>query len=1372
MKKILGLDLGTASIGWAMVNQSETKEEKSSILGCGSRVVPLSSDEKDCFEKGKAITTNADRRLKRGMRRNLQRRKQRRDNLRSVFVREGWIDKDASLSEEGKGSTYDTLRLRAEAASNPISLYDLSRVLLSINNKRGYKSSRKTDASETGQLINGMEIAKLLQTRGLTPGQYALEEALAGRKGKIEFYRSDLEAEYDLIWDKQSQHYPELLTDEFKKQLFWQGKNGTSKIFYAKYNIVTADIKGKDKRIQGLEYRVKALSERLDVEALAYVIADLRGEISNTSGYLGAISDRSKELYFNNETVGQSLYRNVLQVPGFSTKNKVFYRQDYIYEFERIWEVQAKGHPELTDELKKEIANHILFYQRPLKSQKGHIAFCEFESSPIKVNVDGVLKAKMTGSRVAPKSSPLFQEFKIWQILNNVSIIDRKTEETRSLHQGEKELLSKELSIKETLKQTKALKMLSLNPRQYELNYKELQGNNTIAALYGSFIEIVNASGHGEYDLSKLRHDEAMPLVSDVLTALGCTPALFSLSTDLPKEEYEKQPLFRLWHLLYSYEGDKSNTGVESLHKRIAELTGLSVEYARIIAGVTFKDDYASVSHKAMKKILPFLKQGYQYDSACALAGYNHSGYETAEERDSKTLKDHLDLLPAGALRNPVVEKIINQMINVVNAAAEAYGKPDEIHIELARELKKSAKEREQATSDIQSSKKRNDEIEQILKESFHIQNVKKADIIRYRLYEELKENGYKTLYSNKYIPVSALFSKEIDIEHIIPQALMFDDSFANKTLEFKDINIEKGRRTANDYVKEKWGDEYYEQYRLRIDDLFNRGVISKRKRQYLIMPETEIPSGFVDRDLRNSQYIAKKSREILEDYVRTVMPTSGSVTDCLREQWQLVDVMKELNFDKYDKASRTYTEADSDGRQVKRIQDWTKRNDHRHHAMDAITIAFTRPSHIQILNNLRARSDKDEAFEALFSKETAVIGKKRIFVPPMPLDELRRGVRESLSNVLVSIKAKNKVVTKNINRIQSADGLIKKTELTPRGALHKEQVYGLRLQYETYYVPVGSKMTAEEIANVASKKEREALLARLMQFEGDAKKAFTGKNAIDKNPLFVDDAHSRTVPAKVKCVRMKNVFSIRKDLTPDLQIDKIIDGQVKKRIRERIESYGGNAKAALSNLETNPIWLDDAQTIRIKRVTIKENFDLYAIRSKRDKNGIVILDGKGQPVPNDYVNLNSNHHVALYKDADGRVQESVVPMLEALNRINRGEPVIDKNYHSDLGWTFLFSLKINEMFVFPDPATGFNPKDIDLMDPANASLISPYLYRVQKLSDGDYSFRHHQETTIENDKALRDITWKRISNIQTMIGAVKVRVDHLGRIVSVGEYD
>jgi CRISPR-associated endonuclease Csn1 len=206
-------------------------------------------------------------------------------------------------------------------------------------------------------------------------------------------------------------------------------------------------------------------------------------------------------------------------------------------------------------------------------------------------------------------------------------------------------------------------------------------------------------------------------------------------------------------------------------------------------------------------------------------------------------------------------------------------------------------------------------------------------------------------------------------------------------------------------------------------------------------------------------------------------------------------------------------------------------------------------------------------------------------------------------------------------------------------------------------------------------------------------------------------------------------------------------------------------------NLDEDPIWVDEARGIKLKRVTIAENLDLCAIRDKRDKDGKLVLDKDGNTIPNDYVNLRNNHHVAIFRDADGNLQEHIVSFFEALQRKTAGLPVVDRAFNKDLGWTFLFSMKINEMFVFPNPETGFNPEEIDLKDPANYAAISPNLFRVQTLSAKDYRFRHHLETSIDDVKELKDVTWKRIKSLASLKNVVKVRIDHIGRIVAVGEY-
>ena len=199
MKKILGLDLGTNSIGWAVVNEAETKDEKSSIVRIGVRVNPLTVDELTNFEKGKSITTNADRTLKRSARRNLQRYKARRDNLTEVLRENNIISDSTILSENGNRTTFETYRLRAKSASEEVSLEEFAKILLMINKKRGYKSSRKAKSNDEGTLVDGMEVAKLLYEQHLTPGEYVLQLLEKGKNYVPDFYKSDLQNEFDII---------------------------------------------------------------------------------------------------------------------------------------------------------------------------------------------------------------------------------------------------------------------------------------------------------------------------------------------------------------------------------------------------------------------------------------------------------------------------------------------------------------------------------------------------------------------------------------------------------------------------------------------------------------------------------------------------------------------------------------------------------------------------------------------------------------------------------------------------------------------------------------------------------------------------------------------------------------------------------------------------------------------------------------------------------------------------------------------------------------------------------------------------------------------------------------------------------------------
>ena len=280
--------------------------------------------------------------------------------------------------------------------------------------------------------------------------------------------------------------------------------------------------------------------------------------------------------------------------------------------------------------------------------------------------------------------------------------------------------------------------------------------------------------------------------------------------------------------------------------------------------------------------------------------------------------------------------------------------------------------------------------------------------------------------------------------------------------------------------------------------------------------------------------------------------------------------------------------------------------------------------------------------------------------------------------------------------------------------------------------------------------------------------------------------------------------YSIRKEVTPDnfkteKDINKVIDKRIRDILINRLRSHNGNSKEAFSELDKNPIWFNKENNISIKRVSITGVKNAEPLHYKKDHLGNTILDSNGKPLPVDFVSTSNNHHVAIYRDTEGKLQERVVSFYEAVIRVNLGLPIIfkdpkmiiDKVLENDItepiilenlpekDWEFLFTMKQNEMFVFPNEETGFNPAEIDLKDPANKHLISPNLFRVQTLSIvkygnntiRDFMFRHHLETTLNSIKELKGITHQQVKSLSPLVSIIKVRINHLGDIIGTGEY-
>jgi CRISPR-associated endonuclease Csn1 len=1364
-KIILGLDLGTTSIGWAIVKEGENSE----IIKAGVRVVPLSTDEITNFSKLQAETANAVRTRQRGARRSLQRFKLRREALIAILKKHQIISENTLFSETGKNSTNQTLKKRALAASEEIELEDFARVLLMINKKRGFKSNRKAKTQEEGEAIDGMEIAKLLFDQKLTPGQLVSQRLKQNKKSIPDFYRSDLDNEFDLIWNFQKEFHIDVLTNQFYEELKGKKKVASVAIF-KKLGFDGEEFKEmnmQEKKQQRFHLRALALKEKLTLNELAEIFPDINNNLNASSGYLGAISDRSKELYFRNQTVGQYQYDILKNNIHESQRNQIFSRHDYINEFEKIWAIQSSFHSVLnTPNLKEEIRNAIIFYQRGLKSQKGLLSTCEFETVTKEREVDGKIKKIKIGPKVCPKSSPLFQEFKIWAQLNNIEILEGTKRKGYKLELEQKEMLYTELNWHSELTDVQTSKLLGLAPNE-KINFKKLEGNRTNTALVNVLEKYFEKEGgYEELNLSKYPTQKLLKNIEDLAKAHGLRTDFLWFNSALEGKSYDNQEILKLWHLLYSYESDKSESGIDSLKDILVRKFSFSKDSVVCITNIELQDDYSSLCSKAIRKILPHLREGNRYDEACELAGYNHSHFETREDLKNKVLKDALEILPKSALRNPVVEKILNQMINVINLIIEKYGKPDEIRIELARDLKQSAKERNDASKAMSSATTEHEKIRKILFDQFGFSNPSRNDIIRYKLYLELESNGYHTLYSNKYISKEDLFSEKIDIEHIIPKSKCFDDSFSNKTLEFREINIKKDNFTGIDFMKNEYSSNAVEEYCKKIEKLFKGGKLSYSKRRKLLMEENDIPDDFIARDLGNTRYIAKKAREILLEIVRVVTPTTGKITDRLRQDWQLVDVLKELTIEKYRSLGLVENVENRHGHKTEKITDWSKRNDHRHHAMDAITVAFTKPSFIQYLNNMNAKSDKSGSIYGIEQKEMHRTDKgKLLFNCPMQIDVFRKEAKEHLENILVSFKAKNKVTTKNRVKQKGKEDIIYET---PRGQMHLETVYGASKQYATKTEKVNASFDLTKIETVANQSYKRLLKLRLEQFENDPTKAFTGKNALAKNPIFLTEDKKFQIPDTIKTVSLETRYTIRKDITPELKIEKVIDVGVKRILEARLKEHSGNAKSAFSNLNEFPIFLDKKNGVVLKRVTISGVANAISLHHKKDQNGETILDTNGNQIPVSYVNTGNNHHVAIYKDENGKLHEEVVSFMEAVQRQNNGQNAINKTHEK--GWEFMFTMKQNEYFVFPNEKTGFDPSEIDLTDRKNVKKISPNLYRVQKFTSCDYWFRHHLETTVENIVNLKGIAFKPTQGFNGIRHIVKVRLNHLGEIIQTGE--
>jgi len=1246
MKKILGLDLGSASIGWAIITESnENGNSKYSILGMGSRIVPYEGTEGKDFAKGTGESRNAIRTQARTARKGYDRYQLRRKYLVETLIKSQIYPNEATRNLP-KMKLWE---LRAKAAHSPVSLMELGRLMLWLNQKRGYKSSR-----------------------------------------------SDVNI----------------------------GKKDTD--------------------------------------------------------YVATVKSRHEKIRELNITIGEYFYKELLADEFFKVKENVFPREAYIEEFDLICKTQQTAHPTiLTNELIAKIRNEIIYYQRPLKSQKGLVSVCEFEGF-WRCGKDG--KEYFVGPKVAPKSSPMFQLAKIWENINNIKIGSR-TGENFTLTTEQKWAIFQHLDSNEKLTAGDLLKILDLKKENCYVNKqleKGLHGNITKHAIR----QCLNDSKKYDYLLKldlKVLESENNGYLYDRKTGeiLNSKPVKFI------DAEVEQEPFCQLWHTIYSINDQEICTRV------LQSKFDIEQSVAEKLAAIDFsKHAFGNKSTKVIRKILPYLIEGDGYSEAMSYAGYDHSYSMTKDENLQRKLLDFLKPIPKNSLRQPIVEKILNQMVNLVNAVIEKYGKPDEIRVELARELKQSKEERNDTEKAMSKRQRENDAIAKRLEE-FGLRATRN-NIIKCRLYEEIDNEDKKLnafcVYCGQPISFTeALRGNDVDIEHIIPKSKLFDDSQSNKTLAHRHCNKNKNDMTAYDFMKGK-PEAVFDEYVGRVNMLYANRVIGKAKRDKLLMTESKIPDNFIDRQLRESQYIAKKAREILQTICRDVWSSSGTVTAELRHLWGWDDVTMNLQMAKYRELGLThYVEWESEHGKNKHkkevIKDWTKRDDHRHHAVDALTIACTKQGYIQRFNTLSAaKTREDMKFDVdqrslEFNEKRSLLEKYIIGEQPLRVDEVQKAV----SNILISFKSGKKVAVWGTRKIGKRGNkkVVQEKIIVPRGALSEQFVYG-RIKTLKENRPI--KYLFENPQFILKPNIKAKVEERLFMFDGDVKKAI---ESLKKEPIYLDN-EMKVVLEYATCLKDEYVIKYPVDINFN-KTDKVVDPKVKEILQSRLKKFGGKEKDAFKDvqLEDKTIikWYQDEGLERpIKSVRCFTGLSAV-VPVKKDENGNNI----------GFVKPGNNHHIAIYTDTEGNKQQHVCTFWHAVERKKYGVPVIINdtsevwdNLQSQPDGTFpesflemlpppnldiLVSMQQNQMFLLnlPDEIQ----EDLEIID---KSTLSKYLYLVWSVSESDFWFRHHLET---KNSELKSVNGARESNryfrfksISSFLASnpVKVRLNHLGDIVQIGQ--
>ncbi|SNB04781.1 conserved hypothetical protein [Flavobacterium psychrophilum] len=1282
MKKILGLDLGTNSIGWALTN-NDFDNKLGNIEGLGSRIIPMSQDVLGKFDSGVSISQTAERTKYRGTRRLVQRFLLRRERLHRIlnildFLPKHYSEaidfdkkfgqfkpeKEEKLSfyknESGKNQfifldshqemlaefqlinpdlkqvPYDwtIYYLRKKALTQKISKEELAWILLNFNQKRGYYQLRGEEQEDNKN--------KLEEFHTLT-----VVDVIEREKGKSGIWYNVI-LENGWIYKRES-----------KIALFdWIGKQ--------KNFIVTTELND--------DGTVKLNKDN----------EEKRSFRSPKEDDWGLVKIRTEQTINQSEkSVGTFIYDALLKNPSQKIKGELvrtIERKFYKDELSKILKAQIAFHHEILsdrnlykkciDELYRHNDSHknnikdksfeylfledIIFFQRPLKSKTSLISDCSLEFVPIK-DENGILVKDDNGKQVVKplkciaKSNPIFQEFRLLQFVKNLKIY-------------RKEIVN-----------------------DVDVTHDFLKTEEDVVELFNWLNDKAEISQKQflAYPKFKLKEDKyRWNFVEDKIYPSNETRNQFLNAVakiDVDKSFFDAKNTQDLWHILYSVT-DKIE--ITKAITTFAKKHNLPDEFITNFSKLKpYKKDYGSFSEKAIKKLLPLMRFGSYWKESNIdiktlaridkiqtgefdenmrtrvrekaihlskttdfqglplwLASYiiydRHS--EASDVSKWKTPADIQNFLKYDfkqhSLRNPIVEQVITETLRVVKDIWQHYGEGKEnffteIHIELGRDMKNDKATRERMTKKISENENTNlrikailtelkndglndirpyspsqQEILKIYEEGVYSSEIKKekleeidkirknakptpSEIIKYKLW---LEQGYISPYTGKLIPLSELFTTKYQIEHIIPQSRLFDDSLSNKVICESEVNELKSNMTAYEFIQNNEDRIVIltggKTVKIFTKDAYNQHITayySKNKSKQKRLLSEEIPEKFIERQLNDTKYISKIVKNLLSRIVREeeeqevtskhIVSLNGSITSRMKQDWGLNDVWNNIITPRFERLNALTNsndfgqfelKKDAYGNKGKQIFQTTvpdaiakgftkKRIDHRHHALDALVIACVSRTHINYLNNLNARDTDDKAVKHELRNKLCFKTKpdsngnyKWEFYKPWK--DFTTEAEDKLNTTIVSFKQNTRVINKTVNKYTS----------------YKDEKGNLN---------IGTNGLVEKKI--------------ITQTKGD--------NWAIRKPM-----HAETVSGKVFLKRIKqSPITIANAIE---QIEFIVDKEVKKQLASKIKQYPNNMVGLKKHLKAFPVMIDGKV---IDKVQVYETIEATATRKTLDNS-------------------------------------------------------------------------------------------------------------------------------------------------------------------------